>query len=418
MIRDHRTLFRRQADLQARLHIDRFKALFILGQVITSEIRLNNLFLLINERTNLIMKTERSTVFLFDENTNELWSLVATGMKKNEIRMSADKGIAGWVFQNKKSVLCNDVTSDPRFNRSIDMASGFQTKSILAIPLINRGNECIGVLQALNSLAGNFSKSDESFLEAISHYVAIALENAKLYKDVKIYAEDLKKAIILNESLKKLKEQLTKFVPPSVAQLAEQSPEKLDKAKTPMDVSVLFVDVIGFSRITEEYDQKMVNHMIENHFSVYLSCVQKFGGEVNETSGDGVMVIFKSDTIENHEREAVKAGLEIVKENKRLNQTVHYPWGKVELHLGINSGQGYVGTTRMKSTVGERWTYTASGLVTVLAARIGSVSKNSNLYVSANTYEKVADRCLSECMGSLKLKNVSKEMTIYWIKGM
>ncbi|MBU3953364.1 MAG: GAF domain-containing protein [Proteobacteria bacterium] len=414
----NRAVVRRREDLQARWHMDRFKALFVLGKTITSEICLNDLFLLINEKTNQIMKTERSTVFLFDEKTDALWSFVATGMGKNEIRMAADKGIAGWVFQNQKTVLSNHAYSDPRFNQSIDAASGFLTKNILAIPLMNRGNECIGVLQVLNSLSGKFSKADEAFLNAISDYVAIALENAKLYRDVKIYAEDLKKAIILNESLKKLKDQLTKFVPPSVAQLAEQAPEKLDKAKIPMEVSVLFVDVAGFSRITEAYDQELVNHMIENHFSSYLSCVQKYGGEVNETSGDGVMVIFKSDTVANHERQAVRAGLEIAKENKRMNQLFDYPWGEVTLHIGISSGQGYVGTTRMKSSVGERWTYTASGLVTVLASRIGSVSENSNLYVGTDTYHKVDRLCVSECIGSLKLKNVSKEMIIYWIKEM
>ena len=136
--------------------------------------------------------------------------------------------------------------------------------------MINRENKCIGVLQTLNSRAGGFSGDDESFLEAIAGYVAIALENAKLYHDVKVYAQDLKKALLLNESLEKLKRHLTKFVPQSVVTMAEKEPEALDRGKVPMAVSVLFVDVMGFSRITENYDQELVNHMIEPGVSISL----------------------------------------------------------------------------------------------------------------------------------------------------
>ena len=413
-----RNVGRRWDDLSVRSNIKRFKSLFILGQSITSEIRLNILFLLINEKTNQIMKAQRSTVFLYDEKTDELWSFVATGMDRNEIRIPASKGIAGWVFQHRENALINEVYTDPRFYPSIDARSGFKTKNILCIPLINRENKCIGVLQTLNSRAGGFSGDDESFLEAIAGYVAIALENAELYHDVKVYAQDLKKALLLNESLEKLKRHLTKFVPQSVVTMAEKEPEALDRGKVPMAVSVLFVDVIGFSRITENYDQELVNHMIETHFSSYLSCVHAHGGEVNETSGDGVMVIFKSDADRNHARSAIRSGLEIIQENQRLNRDYQYPWGKVDLHLGISSGQAHVGTTRMTSAAGERWTYTASGLVTVLAARIGAVSEQSKLFVSEDTFNPVADLCESQCMGIRELKNVSKEITIHWIKKM
>lgn len=413
-----RNVGRRWDDLSVRHHIKRFKSLFILGQSITSEIRLNILFLLINEKTNQIMKAERSTVFLYDEKTEELWSFVATGMDRNEIRIPATKGIAGWVFQNRENALINDVYKDPRFYQSIDTRSGFKTNNILCIPLMNRENKCIGVLQTLNSLANGFSEDDESFLEAIADYVAIALENAKLYHDVKVYAKDLKKALLLNESLEKLKYHLTKFVPQSVVSMAEKEPHALDREKVPMTVSVLFVDVIGFSRITENHDQKLVNHMIETHFSSYLSCVHTYGGEVNETSGDGVMVIFKSDTDRDHAMSAVRSGLEIIQENKRLNRDYQYPWGRVDLHLGISSGQAHVGTTRMTSAAGERWTYTASGLVTVLAARIGAVSERSKLFVSEETFDQVADLCETQCMGIRELKNVSKEIPIHWIKKM
>jgi class 3 adenylate cyclase len=232
---------------------------------------------------------------------------------------------------------------------------------------------------------------------------------------VKKYSENLKKQIIINESLVKLKNQLTKFVPQSVANLAETDPEKLSGEKLPMDVSVLFVDMHNFSSITENHDQRMVNHMVENHFSSYLRCIHDHGGELNETSGDGIMVIFKNGTIENNAFEAASAALKIVEENTRINKEYNYPWGGIDLHLGISSGKAYVGTTRMKGTVGERWTYTASGFVTILASRIGAVSEKSKLYIGANTQKMIHEKFKCEFVGKFTLKNVSEKIQIYHV---
>ncbi|MCG8619970.1 MAG: GAF domain-containing protein [Desulfobacterales bacterium] len=408
-----RSAGRRNEDRAIRRQLDRFKALSLMGKAITSEIRLNPLFLLINQKTNEIMNVERSSVFLHDEKTDELWSFVATGMAENEIRIPSHQGIAGWVFRNRAPLRINDVYNDQRFLAEVDTRSGFTTRQILCIPLINRKNKCIGVIQALNPETGEFSREDEGFLEAIGDHVAIALENASLFHEVKTYSEKLKNALVLNESLERLKRHLTKFVPRSVVDMAEKRPDTLDQGKVPMDVSVLFVDVEGFSRLTETYEQELVNHMIETHFSAYLNCVYTHGGEVNETSGDGVMVIFRADADEDHAFSAVKAGLEIISENRRLNREFGYPWGDVGLHLGISSGQGHVGTTRMKSAVGERWTYTASGLVTVLAARIGAQSSASKLYVGDETHDRLKGRCHSAYVGQRELKNVSRSMEIF-----
>ena len=80
--------------------------------------------------------------------------------------------------------------------------------------------------------------------------------------------------------------------------------------------AILFIDIQGFSGITEDYDQRLVNDMVECHFSKYLECVKRHGGEVNEVAGDGLMVIFKEGELGSHAREAVAAALEIVEENE------------------------------------------------------------------------------------------------------
>lgn len=271
------------------------------------------------------------------------------------------------------------------------------------------------MLQTLNKIDGEFTQADNTFLLAISDYVAIALENARLYDDVKTYSKNLQEQIIVNESLVKLKNQLTKFVPQTVARLAESDPDMLSGEKIPMDVSVLFVDLYNFSKITENYDQRIVNHMVENHFSEYIRCIYQHGGEINETSGDGIMVIFKSDTIEGFAAQAVKTALEIARENTRINIEFNYPWGDVDLHIGVSSGEAYVGTTRMKSAVGDRWTYTASGLVTILASRIAALSDKNRVLIGVETHELIHEDFECESVGYCELKNVSKKVAIFHV---
>ena len=410
-----RQVGRREEDFSIREQNGRFHRLCNVGKTITAEIDIKVLFPPVMEQTNFIMGTQRSTVFLYDDKTDELWSLVATGMGNSEIRISSELGVAGWVFQKKESLLINDAYADPRFNVAVDCKTGFKTKNILCVPLFNNDQKCTGVLQTLNKIDGEFTEADNTFLLAISDYVAIALENAKLYDDVKTYSKNLQEQIIVNESLVKLKNQLTKFVPQTVAKLAESDPKMLSREKIPMDVSVLFVDLYNFSRITENYDQRLVNHMVENHFSEYIRCIYQNGGEINETSGDGIMVIFKSDTIEDFAFQAVKTALEIARENTRINSEFNYPWGDVELHIGVSSGEAYVGTTRMKSAVGDRWTYTASGLVTILASRIAALSDKNRVLIGLETHELIHENFECESVGYCELKNVSKKVAIFHV---
>jgi class 3 adenylate cyclase len=414
--REKRDVVRRKSDRSIIRQNERLNQLYEVGQIITSEINLDILFEVIIKQTNVILGTERSTVFLHDPAQDELWSFVATGMGRNKIRIPADKGVAGLVFLTKKPLRINDAYADARFSAEIDESSGFITRNILCIPLFNRKKECIGVIQALNKASEDFNEQDLEIFSSIGNYIAIALENSRLYEDIKKYTNKLEQTLSQIEKLEYVKSQLTKFVPSSVSKLVELNPDTEAFEKESMDVSILFIDIQGFSSITENLDPRIVNDMVETHFSKYLECIIRHGGEVNETSGDGLMVIFKEDTQKHHAKEAVIAGLEIASESQRLNNQGSFPWGEVGLHLGINSGQALVGFTKMKSLAGERYTYTASGLTTVLASRIGALSTKTRLYVGAETLNLIKEHCDYEFIGEEKVKNIRESIPIYWIK--
>jgi len=155
-----------------------------LTKAISSELQLTPLLNKIMETTTSILEADRSTLFLHDDKSSELWSRVAQDLGDVEIRIPDHMGIAGSVFKSGEAVLIHDPYADPRFNPEIDRKTGYSTKNILAAPVINKEGKTIGVTQVLNKKAGSFTKGDESRLMAFSVQASIAIENAKLFEDV------------------------------------------------------------------------------------------------------------------------------------------------------------------------------------------------------------------------------------------
>lgn len=152
---------------------------------ITSEIDLDALLLRVMAEATAMLDAERSTLFLHDARSGELFARVAEGNDSvNEIRFPDTVGIAGTVFTTGDTINIPHAYADLRFNPAFDTQTGFFTRSILCVPLVNKAGETIGVTQALNKRGGPFTAEDEQRLRAFTAQVAIALENAKLFDDV------------------------------------------------------------------------------------------------------------------------------------------------------------------------------------------------------------------------------------------
>jgi len=128
-------------------------------------------------------EAERGTLFLVDEKSNEVWSLIAHGMEKEEIRLPFGKGIAGHVAQTGETVLIPDAYADPRFNPDVDKRTGYRTRSILCLPIRNKTGKIIAALQLLNR-KGVFTQENVEFLLTLSSHMALALENAQLHQEL------------------------------------------------------------------------------------------------------------------------------------------------------------------------------------------------------------------------------------------
>jgi phosphoserine phosphatase RsbU/P len=159
--------------------------------LIDSSVRLNSMFNL-PELLQTIMQTaanllgaEAASLLMYDEARKDLTFDVAVGETEDQIktlRMPADRGIAGWVLKNQKPVMVDHAHKDPRFSDAIDRTLGFNTRSILAVPLNSR-DRVIGVIEIINKKAKTgFGERGLEVANAFAAQAAVAIDNAHLYE--------------------------------------------------------------------------------------------------------------------------------------------------------------------------------------------------------------------------------------------
>ncbi|MGE4527666.1 MAG: GAF domain-containing protein [Rhodospirillaceae bacterium] len=150
----------------------------------STEIMLGPLLQKIMSAVTRMLNAERSTLFLNDEKTGELYTEIGEGLGAQKIRLPNTAGIAGAVFTSGQSVNIPHAYADLRFNPGFDKKTGFFTRSILCVPVANKTGKVIGVTQVLNKRGSAFTAEDEARLKAFTAQISIGLENAKLFDDV------------------------------------------------------------------------------------------------------------------------------------------------------------------------------------------------------------------------------------------
>ena len=141
--------------------VEKLTALLEVGRAMASERNLDRLLQLILSEVTKVMEADRSSLFLVDRERNELWSKIAQGLQVREIRIKIGMGISGYVAQTGNIVNIQDAYADARFNKETDVRTGYRTRTILCVPMRNKLNEIIGVIQVLNKVDGTFTREDE-----------------------------------------------------------------------------------------------------------------------------------------------------------------------------------------------------------------------------------------------------------------
>ena len=219
------------------------------------------------------------------------------------------------------------------------------------------------------------------------------------------------------ERLGKIKNVMANFVPEMMKSVIENDPEKGHLDRSIQDATILFLDIEGFTTLLQTYSTERITQAIENHFSVFYDIIQRHGGDINETAGDGMMVIFPERQPLERSQSAVQAALEIREHCLNVSEEKDSTLLPIKVNIGICSGEVYIGPTKMRGKGGSRWTFTASGPVTVMAARLSDYAQGGQILVGEETARRIGKAFPMAFIGKVTLKNFRHPANVYQVAG-
>jgi class 3 adenylate cyclase/GAF domain-containing protein len=228
-----------------------------------------------------------------------------------EFRLKMGQGISGAVAALGKPIVENDAPNSSHFHPEIDNAIGFTTRSVLCVPMISQGR-VIGVIEVLNKLDGNFTEGDKDLLQSIATSVSIAMENARLYKET----------VLMAEQERSIRGVFQKFVPKEVIdKIIHGTTIKqkfVDEFKT---ITLLNLDIRNFSKLTRKIGPIKSVALLNQFFSIMGGIVFKHHGIVDKYLGDGFLALFGAPVSTAMDAEnAVSAALEMQYAIESLNE--------------------------------------------------------------------------------------------------
>lgn len=382
-------------------------------RTIMGELDLDPLLGLIMVTVTEVMDADRSTLFLVDPETNELWSRVAQG--SSEIRIPMGAGISGFVAQTGQTLNIPDAYADSRFNPENDTRTGYRTRSILCMPLFDQNMVIMGSIQVLNKLDGSaFSKRDEELLGAFASLAGISLVNARAFEEIRRARDFLEERVIertrdLEESRAKSDKLLRNILPDSVA---EELKEK--GTVTPVHIpsaSVLFTDFVGFTTLAEHMSPQDLIKELDGCFSQFDDICSRNGLEKLKTIGDafmcagGLPVQNRTHPIDTclaaFEFSHFMAGMREIKEQMGLPS-----W---QLRIGVHSGAVTTGVIGKNKFAYDIWGDTVN-----TASRMESAGAAGRVNISGATHALVQDFFECEYRGKVAAKNKG-ELDMYFL---
>jgi class 3 adenylate cyclase len=210
-------------------------------------------------------------------------------------------------------------------------------------------------------------------------------------------------------------EHFAKFVPKTVQHLVIAAPKRPAISKLEKDVSVLFLDICDYTRLSEKLSLRILNRLVERYFSTFLDRIHEGNGEINEIAGDGFMAIFQDVDPQKHAIKAADTALALRTAAETLNlKNRQQP---LDIHIGLNSGLSLVGLTRLEGQYETRWTFTASGPMTNLAARLAGLAEPGQILVGPETVRRLGKRYDVRELPRKSLKNLPEPIDIYGLVG-
>ncbi len=334
---------------------------------------------------------DRGFLMLLDEDGN-LKPRVVHHRHGDDEKITISKTIADRVVQDRVAILTSDAQVDPRFATG-DSIRFHGIRSAMCAPLW-KGDEVIGIIHVDSPMqTKTFTPDDLELLSALSNYAAVAIQQASLNKKI--------------QQEKVARERLEKYFSPSIATRILSEGEKEAQE---LEASVLFADIVGFTRLAERMDAPSVARLLNEYFSRMSEPIFEADGTLDKFIGDCIMAVFGAPYPQpDHALLAVRVALEM---RQRLNELNAERGGtaSISMRMGINSGlvvSGPIGSVKRKEI-------TVLGDTVNIASRIESmVAEAGQIVIGERTYELVKDKMETRDLGTVPLKGRKESVRVY-----
>ncbi len=350
------------------------------------------------EMIQMLMNAEAGTLFLVEEDHLKSAAFFNIRIPLTEpIRLQIGQGVAGYVASRGEAAIVNDAARSPHFYSEIDRISGFETRSLLCVPMISQGR-VIGVLEVLNKINGPFDANDADLLQSVASSVSIAIENARLYRET----------VSMAEHERGIRRIFQKFVPKEILDQiihgSESGETLIDELRT---LTLLNIDIRKSSEFVRTVGPQKTVALLNYFFSVMGEIVFRHHGIVDKYLGDGFLAFFGAPVSSTRDAEnAVSAALEMRDAVDDLNRHCRQRFGEtITMGISIHTGEVVVGNIGFE----KKMDYTVIGDAVNTVFRLQELTKPfpDGILISENVCRAALSRLnihrIDQSLGNLNI---------------
>ena len=379
---------------------EKLRAAYELSRVVGSEQDMDTLLEKILDAVFSLLSADRAAILLVDPATGVPTPRLAKRLKGGATKIVLSKTIINEVTATKAGLILTDAGIDTRFGGAQSIISE-GVRSAMCVPMLH-GAELMGVMHMDSLVATNvFGEKDLELFTSIARQAALTIKNAFLRDRIR------------DETKSRL--QFQRFLAPSLVDQLISGKMSLGKEGELREVTVLFVDIRGFTRMSEKMMPADVMHLLNVYFEIMVEVLFRHDGTFDKYIGDELMALFGAPvSMENAPLSAIRCALDMKQALARLNVQLEKSGRQaIQIGIGIHTGEALCGILGSYKTM----QYTAIGDTVNTGARLCSACQPMHILVSEQTMDRVRDQVIAEALPAITVKGKRQALTVFNVTG-